>query len=64
MLCYSGVLLYEAKCLNRRMLHDGLSEYFIHYKGWSKKWDEWVEDTRLYETNDINTRKMAVLKEN
>lgn len=28
--------------------------YFLHYKGWSLKWDEWVSTERILELNDAN----------
>lgn len=28
--------------------------YFLHYKGWSSKWDEWVSSERIMEFNDDN----------
>lgn len=28
--------------------------YFLHYKGWSLKWDEWVSNERIMEFNDDN----------
>lgn len=28
--------------------------YFLHYKGWSLKWDEWVSTERVMEFNDDN----------
>lgn len=29
-------------------------QYFVHYNGWNKKWDEWVDTTRLLKYNDHN----------
>lgn len=34
-------------------LQDG-DAYFLHYKGWSPKWDEWVSNERVMEFNDDN----------
>ncbi|GBL49025.1 hypothetical protein CJI97_005159 [Candidozyma auris] len=34
-------------------LQDG-DAYFLHYKGWSPKWDEWVSNERVMELNDDN----------
>ncbi|OBA20934.1 MRG-domain-containing protein [Metschnikowia bicuspidata var. bicuspidata NRRL YB-4993] len=28
--------------------------YFLHYKGWNPKWDEWVSSERIIEFNDDN----------
>lgn len=45
--------------------------YFLHYKGWSLKWDEWVSSERIMEFNDDNlglsrelrnARKKAIIK--
>lgn len=45
--------------------------YFLHYKGWSLKWDEWVSTERVMEFNDDNlglsrelrnARKKAIIK--
>ncbi|VVC45115.1 Chromo/chromo shadow domain,Chromo domain-like,MRG domain,RNA binding activity-knot of a [Cinara cedri] len=62
LLCYDGMLLYEAKCLERRKIK-GIIQYFIHYKGWNKKWDTWVNEDRVIKVNFANKRKMELLKE-
>lgn len=50
-LAYHGMVIYEAKVLKVDHGH-GVAEggevtpntqYFVHYQGWSKKWDEWVK---------------------
>lgn len=58
-------MLYEAKCLKRRKAFDGSNkaQYFIHYKGWNSKWEEWVDDDRVLAVNTANMNKMATLKE-
>ena len=28
--------------------------YFVHYNGWSKKWDEWVDESRILKINALN----------
>lgn len=38
---------YEAKVLKAQFRPDGLWYYLLHYTGWNKKWDEWVEQTGL-----------------
>eukprot|EP00775_Hariotina_reticulata_P008142 gene8142-biopygen10003 len=38
---------YEAKVLKAQQREDGLWYYLLHYTGWNKKWDEWVEETGL-----------------
>lgn len=64
MLCYHGKMLYEVKCLHRRFVPTDQEEvsYFIHYKGWKSKYDEWVVDSTLIEANKPNMLKMAELK--
>lgn len=50
---------YQAKVMKSEKRDDGLWYYLIHYKGWSKQWDEWVEapglrkfDPKLVEGED------------
>ena len=38
---------YEAKVLKAELREDGIWYYFLHYNGWNKKYDEWVEATGL-----------------
>lgn len=64
MLAYFSNLLYEAKCMKRRTTIDGENQYFIHYKGWKKNWDEWVDEDELLEINDTNLDHQQRLKEN
>eukprot|EP01083_Nonionella_stella_P039789 108232_1 len=54
--------IYEAKVLDRKI--DSKSKeklYKIHYKGWNKRWDEWVGSRRLLKIN--NTEHMAHAKQ-
>lgn len=45
-LAYHGPLIYEAKVLSTSI--EGENEvYFVHYKGWSNKWNEWVNRDRV-----------------
>ncbi|KAI8097456.1 MRG-domain-containing protein [Halteromyces radiatus] len=57
-LCFHGPLIYEAKILDRTIQHDDPTMkgplYYVHYKGWNKKWDEWVDDTRILSWNEEN----------
>ncbi|KAL1457542.1 hypothetical protein WDU94_007758 [Cyamophila willieti] len=64
-LCYHGSLIYEAKCLKIRENEDepDKMEYFIHYAGWSKKWEEWVGETRILKYTEENVKKQKSLKE-
>ena len=45
--CYHGPLLYEAKCVKTKLDSSSNYSYFVHYQGWNKNWDEWVNDTRI-----------------
>lgn len=56
-------MIYEAKCLKRQKSKKEQPQYFIHYKGWNSKWEEWVGDDRVLALNAINLEKMASLKE-
>ncbi|GMH41353.1 hypothetical protein BSKO_09263 [Bryopsis sp. KO-2023] len=38
---------YEAKVLKAECRSDGVWYYYLHYHGWNKKWDEWVEEMGL-----------------
>lgn len=47
----------KSEPLNLNRIPKFLSEsdaYFLHYKGWSSKWDEWVSTERILELNDDN----------
>ncbi|CAH2351714.1 chromatin modification-related protein Eaf3p [[Candida] railenensis] len=37
--------------------------YFLHYKGWKPKWDEWVEQSRVMEWNEENVKIQKELKQ-
>lgn len=36
--------------------------YYLHYKGWSPKWDEWVLNERIMEYNDDNLGLLRELR--
>lgn len=62
MLCYHGLLLYEVKCVDHKMKENDSGNfhrptYLVHYCGWSSKWDEWVDESRLVK-RDENGLKM------
>ncbi|KAG1678508.1 hypothetical protein FOA52_014541 [Chlamydomonas sp. UWO 241] len=38
---------YEAKILKAEYREDSMWYYFVHYNGWNKKYDTWVEDAGL-----------------
>ncbi|XP_060857246.1 uncharacterized protein LOC132934873 [Metopolophium dirhodum] len=50
---YNG-LLYEAICLKRRKTDYGENQYFVHYKGFKNKWDEWSDEDDILPINQIN----------
>ena len=45
-LAYHGPMIYEAKVLKVESIASGAKRYYVHYQGWNKKWDEWVDDNR------------------
>ncbi|XP_061174705.1 mortality factor 4-like protein 1 isoform X1 [Saccostrea echinata] len=59
-LCFHGPLLYEAKCV-RFEVRDKVNQYFIHYNGWNKNWDEWVPESRVLKYNDASIQKQKEL---
>jgi len=67
-LCFHGPLIYEAKILkgelweNKQIEKDNGPHYYVHYKGWKQKWDEWVPETRVLKYNDVNLKRQAELK--
>ncbi len=36
-------------------------QYFIHYSGWNKSWDEWVNCPRVLKFNEENLKKQQEL---
>jgi hypothetical protein len=34
----------------------GITRYFLHYQGWSKKWDEWVDGRRMMDYTEENLK--------
>jgi len=62
-LCYHGPLLYEAKCVLVEM-RDGKLQHRIHYNGWNKNWDEWVQETRMVKLNEAGIQKQRELLKN
>lgn len=48
-----------AKCMNVRT-KNGKREYFIHYVGWKKSWDQWVASDRVLKYTDENMKKVPV----
>lgn len=62
-LCYHGPLLYEAKCILVET-RDGKTQHRIHYNGWNKNWDEWVQETRIVKHNEAGLLKQKELLKN
>ncbi|ORX55102.1 MRG-domain-containing protein [Hesseltinella vesiculosa] len=49
-MCFQGPLIYNAKILQRTKVKEDevlTVLYLVHYQGWSKRYDEWVDDSRL-----------------
>ncbi|GFO30677.1 mortality factor 4-like protein 1 [Plakobranchus ocellatus] len=63
LLCYHGPLLYEAKCM-KLDVRDGKVHYLIHYNGWNKNWDEWVQESRIMKNNEAGYQKQRELLKN
>jgi len=67
-LCFHGPLIYEAKILkgelweNKQIEKDNGPHYYVHYKGWKQKWDEWVPESRVLKYNDVNLKRQSDLK--
>lgn len=68
-LVHHGIMIYDAKVLK---IDDGKgvtsdpeaemeptenTQYFVHYVGWRKKWDEWAELARVLVDTPANRRK-------
>lgn len=60
-LCYHGQHLYEAKCTKIDLTRSNEKFYMIHYNGWNKKWDEWVDGKRILKYTDENVAKQQVI---
>ncbi|XP_059634686.1 protein MRG1-like [Cornus florida] len=60
-LAYHNQQLYEAKVLK---IDIRMKEwrYYVHYRGWSKNWDEWVGMDRLMKYIEENIEKQQALK--
>jgi len=60
-LCFQGNLIYDAKITEVRKSGGQDQEYFVHYKGWNKSWDEWVPDSRLLKNTAENVARQKKL---
>jgi len=55
----AGEDIYEAKVLDLKLDKQKEPQYKIHYKGWNKRWDEWVNQRRLLKINASNIQIMS-----
>eukprot|EP01134_Creolimax_fragrantissima_P006628 CFRG6628T1 len=62
-LCQHQGQLYEAKVTEIRNDVTGTPEYFVHYAGWNKCWDEWVSDDRMVPPTPENMAIQKALKD-
>ena len=62
-LCFHGSLLYEGKSVKAQITKEKSTEYFIHYNGWNKNWDEWVPESRVLKYNQANLQRQKELVE-
>ncbi|KAL7679961.1 putative chromo/chromo shadow domain, Chromo-like domain superfamily, MRG domain-containing protein [Plasmopara halstedii] len=74
-LAYHGVMIYDAK-VQKVDNGQGVQEttvaknqvssntqYYLHYQGWAKKWDEWVRHDRVLEDTPANRALQKKAKE-
>ncbi|KAL3525655.1 hypothetical protein ACH5RR_014027 [Cinchona calisaya] len=59
-LAYHGPKIYEAK-VQRTEVRKNEWRYFVHYLGWNKNWDEWVDARRLMKYTEENVLKQKAL---
>eukprot|EP01083_Nonionella_stella_P000440 1256_1 len=50
-----GEMLYKAKVVKRR-IKDDKPQYYVHYDGWNKRYDEWVSHDKMFGFNDENQK--------
>lgn len=59
-LAFHNLCVYEAKV--RKIEYRGKEwSFFVHYPGWSKNWDEWVDMDRLMKFTEENVQKQKAL---
>ncbi|CAI9110238.1 OLC1v1010233C2 [Oldenlandia corymbosa var. corymbosa] len=59
-LAYHGPKIYEAK-VQKAEVRKNEWRYFVHYLGWNKNWDEWVDSGRLMKYTQENVLKKKAL---
>ncbi|KAF1991679.1 MRG-domain-containing protein [Aulographum hederae CBS 113979] len=62
-LCFHGMLMYEAKVIEVKQTKAEDNEYKVHYKGWKNTWDDWVGPDRMRKLNDDNRALAKQLRE-
>ncbi|OWZ00207.1 Chromatin modification-related protein EAF3, partial [Phytophthora megakarya] len=74
-LAYHGLMIYDAKVQKvdngqgvQEKPGDGgnptaSTQYYLHYQGWAKKWDEWVRHDRVLEDTTANRALQKKAKE-
>ncbi|KAF0381911.1 MRG-domain-containing protein [Gigaspora margarita] len=67
-LCYHGPITYPAQILDLRIVYENEGgdvgpQYRIHYKGWNKKWDEWVSESRILKMTEENIAATTKIKQ-
>ncbi|KAF9600247.1 hypothetical protein IFM89_005071 [Coptis chinensis] len=55
-LAYHGPCIYKAKVQKVELSREE-GKYYVHYLGWNKSWDEWVEIDRLLKFTEENIEK-------
>lgn len=61
--CNHVTMMYEARIMDQEM-RETIPCYLVHYHGWNKNWDEWVEEGRLVDYNDKNFKLAEELRVN
>ncbi|KAF1317034.1 Chromatin modification-related protein eaf3, partial [Globisporangium splendens] len=74
-MAYHGVMIYDAKVLkidhgsgvqdesSKGTKGTTMTQYYVHYQGWHKKWDEWVAHDRVLEDTPANRALQKQAKE-
>ncbi|XP_078443970.1 MRG family protein [Wolffia australiana] len=62
-LAFHGPRIYESK-VQKVEYRDKEWKYYVHYLGWNKSWDEWVESRRLLKFTEENVEKQKILNKN
>ncbi|CAA7407660.1 unnamed protein product [Spirodela intermedia] len=62
-LAFHGPRIYESK-VQKVEYRENEWKYYVHYLGWNKSWDEWIESSRLLKFNEENVEKQKTLNKN